>query len=48
MNAEPAPVLTDAAPNRRFSVTPFVELLVLGVAVAIAIGSYVIISSTDC
>ncbi|WCM28864.1 ATP-binding protein [Sphingomonas sp. QA11] len=45
MTAETAPAKRTKALSLRFSVTPFVELLVLAVAVAIATGSYFIIVS---
>lgn len=45
MTADTAPAKRTRALSLRFSVTPFVELLVLAVAVAIATGSYFIIVS---
>ncbi|CUS46463.1 Nitrogen regulation protein NtrY [hydrothermal vent metagenome] len=45
MTADAAPVKRTKALSLRFSVTPFVELLVLAVAIAIATGSYFIIVS---
>jgi len=45
MTADAAPVPRQPLPKARLAVTPFVELLVLGCAIAIAVGSYFIISS---
>lgn len=45
--APPALTPNDLAPNRRLKVTPAIELLVLGVAVLVAVGSYFLIESGD-
>ncbi|MEO9131048.1 MAG: ATP-binding protein [Sphingomonas sp.] len=45
MIAEAASMPSPSLPKTRLAVTPFVELLVLGFAIAIAVGSYFIISS---
>ena len=45
MTADAALMPSQQLPKARLAVTPFVELLVLGCAVAIAVGSYFIISS---
>jgi two-component system nitrogen regulation sensor histidine kinase NtrY len=46
MKADASIMDAPIATNRRFSVTPFVELLVLGVALAIAVGSYFMLRSS--
>nr|WP_263973925.1 hypothetical protein [Sphingomonas aliaeris] len=46
MKADASIMDAPIATNRRFSVTPFVELLVLGVALAIAVGSYFLLRSS--
>jgi two-component system nitrogen regulation sensor histidine kinase NtrY len=45
MIAQVAPVPSPSLPTSRFAVTPLIERLVLGVAIAIAVASYFIISS---
>lgn len=45
MKADTAVMQDIPATNRRFSVTPFVELLILGVAVAIGIASYTLLAN---
>jgi len=45
MTAQVVPVPSPLLPISRFAVTPFIERMVLGLAVAIAVGSYFIISS---
>jgi two-component system nitrogen regulation sensor histidine kinase NtrY len=47
MSADTVAMEDPETTNRRFSVTPFVELMVLGVAVAIAIASYFTITYED-
>ncbi|WP_085809669.1 ATP-binding protein [Sphingomonas sp. TZW2008] len=46
MNAGTAPATAFSLPARRFSVTPLIELAVLLAAVAVAIGTYVVVSHT--
>ncbi|MGY4395914.1 two-component system nitrogen regulation sensor histidine kinase NtrY [Sphingomonas sp. UYAg733] len=47
MHAGLAPSTELKTPNRRFSVTPFVELLVLGGAIAIAVGTYFVVTGGE-
>ncbi|MES2055496.1 MAG: ATP-binding protein [Pseudomonadota bacterium] len=47
MNAELAPTIRTKTQGRRFSVTPFVELLVLGGAIAIAVTTYFVVTGGE-